>query len=48
MESLQTQLESLPTRAVVLRYLHGYSNVEIADLLDVDVRTVTRLLTRAM
>ena len=33
--------------AVVLRYLHGYSNVEIAELLDVDVRTVTRLLTRA-
>ena len=33
--------------AIVLRHLHGYSNIEIASFIGVDVRTVTRLLNRA-
>ena len=43
-------LDQLPAReawAVVMRYLHGYSSAEIAVMLGVDVRTVSRILTRA-
>jgi len=34
--------------AVVLRHLHGHSNIDIASYLGVDVRTVTRLLTKGV
>ena len=42
------QLAPREASTVVLRHLHGYSNIEIAGFLGVDVRTVTRLMTRGM
>jgi len=42
------RLRPREVNAVVLRYLHGHTNAEIALFLGVDVRTVTRLLTKGV
>ncbi len=41
------KLQPREAATVVMRHVHGYSNIEIAAALECDVRTVTRLLGRA-
>jgi RNA polymerase sigma-70 factor (ECF subfamily) len=46
LDKAMRNLKPQEASCVVLRHVHGYTNVEIADVMGVNVRTITRLLDR--